>query len=195
MTVLGYARVSTTGQTLEVQLNLLKRAGCERIFSEKASGATAARHQLERMMRSLSSGDVIVVTRLDRFARSARDLLNLVAKVQNKGVAFRSLAESLDIGTPIGQLTLTVMGAIAQFEREVIRERTYEGRARALVNGVVFGRKPKLDSASRLLVLARKAAGETQTQIARSYGVSPSTISRIKVARTPGDTGAATQAS
>lgn len=180
MTVYGYARVSTTGQTLDIQLALLQAAECERIFSEKASGASAERPELQRLLGALRPNDTVIVTRLDRFARSARDLLNLIELIQQKQAAFRSLAEAIDISSPLGQLLLTIMGAIAQFERTVIRQRTLEGRMRAAACGVVFGRRPKLDNSQKECALARRAAGEPQRLIANSYNVSCSTISRLK---------------
>lgn len=180
MTVYGYARVSTIGQALDVQIDLLREANCARIFSEKASGANAERPQLQRMLRLLKPDDAIVVTRLDRFARSARDLLNLIAIIQGKGAAFRSLAEAIDISSPVGQLLLALMGAVAQFERAMIHQRTTEGRLRAAKMGVVFGRRPKLDETQRAVALARRNAGESPKEIARAYHVSSSTISRLK---------------
>jgi DNA invertase Pin-like site-specific DNA recombinase len=180
MTVYGYARVSTTGQTLDVQLALLQGARCERIFSEKVSGASTTRPQLQRLLRALRPADTVIVTRLDRFARSARDLLNLIELIQQKRAAFQSLAEAIDISSPLGQLLLTIMGAIAQFERTVIRQRTLEGRLRAAQLGVVFGRRPKLDSSQQACALARRDAGEPHRLIADSYNVSCSTISRLR---------------
>jgi DNA invertase Pin-like site-specific DNA recombinase len=178
--IYGYARVSTTGQTLDIQLTLLNGARCDRIFSEKVSGASAERPQLQRLLRILKPTDIVIVTRLDRFARSARDLLNLIELIRQKQAVFRSLAEAIDISSPIGQLLLTVMGAIAQFERSVIRERTIEGRTRAAECGVIFGRRPKLTKSERESALARRAAGEPQEAIAKAYNVSCSTISRLR---------------
>jgi DNA invertase Pin-like site-specific DNA recombinase len=179
MTVFGYARVSTLGQTLEAQIAQLAEAGCASIVREKASGANLARPQLRRLCRRLKTGDVIVVTRIDRFARSARDLLNLVSTVRDQGAAFRSLAESWDTSTPVGQLMLTVLAGIAEYEREIIRARTLEGRHLAKMKGVRFGRPPKLNPGQRDLALKRAEAGESQLVIASSLGVSYSTISRI----------------
>src|SRR4051794_4498074 len=142
MTVYGYARVSTEGQSLSAQLSQLNAAGCARIFREKASGARADRSQLAKLMNTLSKGDVVVITRLDRLARSTRDLLNLLASVSDKGAGFKSLGDAwADTTTAHGRLMLTVLGGLAEFERELIRSRTGEGRARAVARGVTLGRK------------------------------------------------------
>jgi DNA invertase Pin-like site-specific DNA recombinase len=180
MAAFGYARVSTDGQSLECQLAQLKAAGCAKIFREKVSGARADRTQLARALVTLGRGDVLVVTRLDRLARSTRDLLNVLASVTDKGVGFRSLGDTwADTTTPHGRLMLTVLGGLAEFERELIRARTGEGRARARARGVKLGRRPKLTVHQRREAIERRARGEPLTEIARSYNVSHSTISRL----------------
>lgn len=132
------------------------------------------------MLSSLNPGDVVTVTRLDRLARSTRDLLNLLATIGEKQAAFRSLNDSwADTTTPHGWLLLTVLGGLAEFERDLIRARTGEGRARAKARGVKLGRKPKLTAHQRREAIARREQGETVTAIARSYNVSHSTISRL----------------
>jgi DNA invertase Pin-like site-specific DNA recombinase len=180
MSVYGYARVSTDGQSLSAQLSELKAANCEKVYREKISGARSDRKQLARLMAVLAKGDVLVVTRLDRLARSTRDLLNLLGSVAEKGAGFRSLRDTwADTTTADGRLMLTVLGRLAEFERELIRTRTGEGRLRAKARGVVMGRKPKLTGHQRREALARRDAGEVLTDIARSYNVSHSTISRL----------------
>ena len=130
--IYGYARVSTDGQTLVAQWEQLKAAGAEKVFEEKASGAKSDRQQLGRLLKALKAGDVVLVTRLDRLARSTRDLLNVLAGIAERGAALRSLADHwADTTTPHGRLMLTVLGGLAEFERELIRARTSEGRARA----------------------------------------------------------------
>jgi DNA invertase Pin-like site-specific DNA recombinase len=177
----GYARVSTDGQSLDAQLGQLKAAGCTKVFREKVSGARADRPQLARLLKTLEKGDIIVVTRLDRLARSTRDLLNVLATVAERGAGFRSLADAwADTTTPHGRLMLTVLGGLAEFERELIRTRTGEGRVRAKARGVRLGRKPKLTLHQRQEALSRRQAGEALTDIGRSYDVSHSTISRLK---------------
>ena len=179
MRLLGYGRVSTDGQSLTAQVAELKAAGCTEIFQEKISGAKADRKQLARAIARLDKGDVLVVTRLDRLARSTRDLLNVLGTVADKGAGFRSLRDSwADTTTPHGRLMLTVLGGLAEFERELIRSRTGKAGS-APTRGVVMGRKPKLTPHQRAEALARRDAGETLVDIARSYDVSHSTISRL----------------
>jgi len=180
MLLIGYARVSTTGQSLDSQVEQLRAAGCIRIFQEKVSGARADRPELGKLMRALQSGDTLVVTRLDRLARSTKDLLNILDAVAEKGAGFRSLADSwADTTTPHGRLMLTVLGGLAEFERSLIIARTGEGRRQAKEAGVRFGRKPKLTPHQRREAIQRRSEGEPLTSIARSYAVSHSTISRL----------------
>lgn len=178
--IVGYARVSTDGQTLDAQHASLSAAGAEKIFAEKISGAVTDRKALAKAITALGPGDVLLVTRLDRLARSTRDLLNVLDAVGKAGAGFRSLADTwADTTTPHGRLMLTVLGGLAEFERELIRARTDEGRKRAQARGVKFGRKVKLTAHQRKEALARRAAGEALADIGRSYNVSHSTISRL----------------
>jgi DNA invertase Pin-like site-specific DNA recombinase len=180
MAVYGYARVSTDGQSLAAQLAELKSANCEKIFQEKISGARSDRKQLARLMAIMAKGDMLIVTRLDRLARSTRDLLNLLGTLAEKGAGFKSLRDTwADTTTAHGRLMLTVLVGLAEFERELIRTRTGEGRDRAKARGVVMGRKPKLTVHQRREAISRREAGEVLTDIARSYNVSHSTISRL----------------
>jgi DNA invertase Pin-like site-specific DNA recombinase len=180
MTVYGYARVSTDGQTLDTQDAALRAAGAERVFSEKLSGIKTDRAALARCVASLEAGDVILVTKLDRLARSTRDLLNTLAAISDHGASFRSLGDSwADTITPHGKLMITVLGGLAEFERYLILSRTDEGRQRAMARGIKFGRKPKLTKHQREEALARKRNGETLMDIAKSYNVSHMTISRL----------------
>jgi DNA invertase Pin-like site-specific DNA recombinase len=180
LTIFGYARVSTDGQSLDTQLGQLKAAGCTKIFREKISGARTDRAELAKLLKNLDTGDVVIVTRLDRLARSTRDLLNVLATIAQHKAGFRSLGDAwADTTTPHGRLMLTVLGGLAEFERELIRTRTGEGRARAIARGVKLGRNPKLTPHQRREAIARREAGETLMEIARSYNVSHSTISRL----------------
>lgn len=179
--IYGYARVSTDGQTLVAQWEQLRAAGAEKVFEEKASGAKSDRQQLGRLLRAVRTGDVLLVTRLDRLARSTRDLLNVLAGIADRGAAFRSLADHwADTTTPHGRLTLAVLGGLAEFERELIRARTSEGRARAKRAGRSLGRPFKLTLHQQAEALKRKLAGESVREIAKTYAVSASTISRLQ---------------
>jgi DNA invertase Pin-like site-specific DNA recombinase len=175
--ILGYARVSTDGQTRDAQL---ASASADKTFAEKVSGAKTDRRQLQRAIAALGKGDVLLVTRLDRLARSTRDLLNVLDDVAKRGAGFKSLADpTFDTTSAHGKLILAVLGALAEFERSMILARTSEGRKRAQARGVRFGRKLKLSRYQIEEALARREAGETLTDIGRSYGVSHSTISRL----------------
>jgi DNA invertase Pin-like site-specific DNA recombinase len=180
MAILGYARVSTQDQNLTGQLEALTAAGATTIYREKISGGRADRPQLAKLMASLKEGDVVLVTKLDRLGRSTRELLDLIERIGNAGAAFRSLGDPLwDTSSSQGRLLSTLLAAIAEFERELIRERTGEGRKRAMAKGVRFGLKPKLTHHQRQEAIARRAAGETLVEIARSYNVDQSMISRL----------------
>src|SRR5437660_3702119 len=176
MAVYGYARVSTGGQDLAAQLEQLHAVGAAKVFKEKASGARSDRPELAKVIRRLEPGDVLMVTRLDRLARSTRDLLNVLDAIAKAGAGFRSLADAwADTTTPHGRLMLTVLGGLAEFERELIKVRTGDGRARAKARGVRFGRPRKLSHYQRQEALARLDAGETQAAVARTYGVDATT--------------------
>ena len=179
--ILGYARVSTDGQTLDAQHAALTAAGAERVFAEKVSGAVTERKALAKALAALGPGDVLLVTRLDRLARSTRDLVNIVDTISRAGAGFRSLADAwADTTTPHGRLMLTVLGGLAEFERELIRARTGEGRKRARARGVHMGRPPKLTKHQRREALTALADGSaTQADLARRFNVSQTTISRL----------------
>jgi len=183
MTVYGYARVSTNGQDLSAQDAELYGAGCAKVFKEKVSGAKTDRPELAKLIRRLEPDDVLMVTRLDRLARSTRDLLNVLDELAKRGAGFRSLKDTwADTTTPHGKLMVTVLGGLAEFERELIRARTGEGRARAKARGVRFGRPRKLTAHQRQEALQRLAAGETQADVARTFNLSSATISRLAAA-------------
>ena len=180
MAILGYARVSTQDQNLNGQLEALKAAGTTTIYREKVSGVRADRPQLAKLMAGLGAGDVVVVTKLDRLGRSTRELLDLIDRIGKAGASFRSLGDPLwDTGSSQGRLLSTMLAAIAEFERELIRERTGEGRRRAMANGVKFGRKRKLSDFQRREAVKRRDAGERLADIAKSYAVDISMISRL----------------
>src|SRR6516225_6308752 len=167
--MLGYARVSTDGQSLDAQQADLRSAGCTRIFAEKQSGIVTGRKELMRAIDALGAGDVLVVTRLDRSARSTR-----------KKAGFKSLADTwADTTISHGKLMLIVLDGLAEFERDLIRARTGEGRERAMAAGVKFGRKPKLTPHQANEAIRRIDAGESQPAVAQLFNVNQSTISRL----------------
>jgi DNA invertase Pin-like site-specific DNA recombinase len=180
MTIFGYARVSTDGQSVDAQVKQLRAAGAVEIFKETASGAKTDRARLRQALKEIDEGDVLMVTRLDRLARSTRDLLNILAQITDKGAGFRSLADAwADTTTAHGRLMLTVLGGLAEFERELFRARTGEGRERAKARGVHMGRPPKLTPHQKKEALRRREDGDTTREIARLFNVSPNTISRL----------------
>ncbi len=180
VTIYGYARVSTDGQSVDAQIHELREAGAGKVFREVASGAKTDRPQLRRLLSEIAAGDVLMVTRLDRLARSTRDLLNTLAAITEKKAGFRSLGDAwADTTTAHGRLMLTVLGGLAEFERELIRIRTSEGRARAKANGKSLGRRFKLTAHQQQEAIRRRDQGEPVRQIARTFNVSPSTISRL----------------
>ena len=180
MTAYGYARVSTNGQTLASQDAQLHAAGAAKVYFEKASGAKTDRAELAKALRRLAPGDTLMVTRLDRLARSTRDLLNILDAIGKVRAGFKSLADPwADTTTPHGKLMVTVLAGLAEFERSLILARTGEGRARAKAKGVKFGRPPSLSPHQRKEAMQRLAEGAVQADLARSYGVSQATISRL----------------
>src|SRR6201981_3005102 len=177
----GYARVSTVGQTLDAQLEQLRGAGCTKIYREKVTGARADRRQLLDMLKHIAPGDRVIVTRIDRLARSTFDLFAIVKQIVDAKAQFRSLAEPwADTGTSTGRLMIAVLGGLADVERDLIRTRTAEGRQRAKARGVKLGRQPKLTPQQKREALSRRTAGETLMDIARTYNVSFATISRLR---------------
>jgi DNA invertase Pin-like site-specific DNA recombinase len=180
VTVFGYARVSTGGQSVDVQARQLRTAGAGKVFREVASGAKTDRPELARLLSELAAGDVVMVTRLDCLARSTRDLLNTLAAITEKRAGFRSLGDAwADTTTAHGRLMLTVLGGLTEFERELIRIRAGEGRKPAKANGKSLDRKPKLTPHQKEEAIRRRDDGQSVRQIARSYNVSASTISRL----------------
>jgi DNA invertase Pin-like site-specific DNA recombinase len=178
--IYGYARVSTDGQSVDAQVRQLTKAGCKKVFREVASGAKTDRAQLRRLLGQLEAGDVLTVTRLDRLARSTRDLLNTIASIADRKAGFRSLGDTwADTTTSHGRLMLTVLGGLAEFERDLIRTRTGEGRERAKARGVKMGRKPKLTPHQQREAMKRRDSGEPVRDIARSFNVHHATISRL----------------
>lgn len=177
---LGYARVSTYGQTLDAQLEQLRAEGCVRIFRKKVSGARADRRELLKLLKALGPGDVVTVTRIDRLARSTFDLFAIVKQIVDAGGQFRSLAEPwADTATSTGRLMIAVLGGLADVERDLIHTRTAEGRSRAKARGQHMGRPSKLTDAQKTEARRRRAEGATIKELAESYNVGLATISRL----------------
>lgn len=174
----GYARVSTAGQDEALQLDALEQAGCDRIFTDHASGATSSRPALDELLGMVRSGDTLVIWRLDRLGRSLRHLLEVVGSLEQRGVALRSLTESIDTSSPAGRLVFHTFGALAEFERDLIRERTKAGLAAARARGRVGGR-PTVWTPEKLNVARRMLdSGEDVTTVATVLGVSRASVYR-----------------
>lgn len=177
--IIGYGRVSTEDQRLDAQIAALKEAGAERIFADKISGSKRKRPELDKMLEQLRHGDVVLVTKYDRLARSLTDLLEIVSQVEAAEAGFRSLAEDIDTTTPAGRLIFHVFASIAQFERERIRERTMEGLEAARKKGRIGGRPPALSEEQKTEVLRLKDEGRPLRDIAALFKVSLATIKRV----------------
>lgn len=177
--IIGYARVSTEDQHLDAQIAALKEAGAERIFADKISGSKRKRPELDKMLEQLRRGDVVLVTKYDRLARSLTDLLEIVSQVEANEAGFRSLAEDIDTTTPSGRLIFHVFASIAQFERERIRERTMEGLEAARKKGRIGGRPPALSEDQKAEVLRLKNEGRAMKDIAALFKVSLATVKRV----------------
>jgi len=186
ITLLGYARVSRDdGQDPALQTRTLEAAGVTKVFEERASGGRWDRPELQRMLDQLRPGDVVVVWKLDRLSRSLKDLLRILDKIEQAGAGFRSLTEAVDTTTAAGRMLMQMLGSFAEFEREMIRERTRAGLAAARAQGRIGGRRPKLDQAQQKEVVDMVTSGrKTAAEVARLFGVHPSTVGRI-VARAP----------
>lgn len=173
LVIIGYARVSSSGQAVDAQVEQLASAGCEKIFQETVSGTKSERPELRAAVSMLSEGDVLIVTRLDRLARSTHDLLEIVHQIETCGAQLKSLADAwADTASPTGKLILTVLGGLAEFERSLIAERTAEGRERARRAGRRMGRPPKLSEYQKQAVLRMRHEGYNNADIARMLGVS-----------------------
>ena len=187
--LLGYARVSKgDDQSNALQVRALRAAGCRRIFEEAASGGRWDRPELHRLLDQLREGDIVVVWKLDRLSRSLKDVLHVMERIAAAGAGFRSLTESIDTTTPAGRMMMQMVGAFAEFERAMIRERTSAGLAAARAEGRIGGRRPKLDVTKRREIAESVISGrKTGAEMARLFGISQPTVSRIVAAhRTAG---------
>ncbi|MFT8418583.1 MAG: recombinase family protein [Acetobacter sp.] len=174
---IGYARVSTEDQHLDLQRDALQQAGCNIIYEEAASGKSAMRPELEHCRKALRSGDTLVVWRLDRLGRSLSDLVQIVAELERNGISFESLTEKIETGSAVGKLVFHVFAALAEFERSLIRERTHAGLAAARARGRSGGRKPKLGEKQVREIKALLRDPDIQVaDVARRYSVSRTTL-------------------
>ncbi len=177
--IIGYCRVSSNDQTLNLQKDALKKAGCEKIFSDTASGASSSRPGLDQCLDQLRKGDTLVVWRLDRLGRSLKHLLTLVEDFSTKGIGFVSLTEAIDTTTSGGKLVFSIFGAIAEFERQIIRERTNAGLAAARARGKKGGRKEQHNSKKiSTAVKLADTSPDTIADICKHLGISRSTYYR-----------------
>jgi DNA invertase Pin-like site-specific DNA recombinase len=183
--LIGYARVSTNDQETAAQVAALKAAGCERIFREKASGGRWDRPELHRLLDHLRKGDVLVVWKLDRLSRSLRDVLTIMERLGEGRAGFRSLTEAIDTTTPAGRMMMQMVGAFAEFERAMLRERTKAGLDSARREGRIGGRRPKLSPEQQAEIVRMVSRGrKTAADAARLFKIHPATVSRL-LARTP----------
>jgi DNA invertase Pin-like site-specific DNA recombinase len=178
--LIGYARVSTSEQETAAQVTALKAAGCERIYREKASGGRWDRPELHRLLDQLRRGDVLVVWKLDRLSRSLRDVLMLMERLAGARAGFRSLTEAIDTTTPAGRMMMQMVGAFAEFERAMLRERTRAGLEAARRDGRIGGRRPKLTPQQQAEIIRMVSKGnKTGADAARLFAVHPATVSRL----------------
>lgn len=178
--LLGYARVSTEDQDTTAQVTALTAAGAGRIFQEHASGGRWDRPELQRLLDQVRAGDVLLVWKLDRLSRSLKDLLHIMERLDTAGAGFRSLTEAIDTTLPAGRMMMQMLGAFAEFERAMVRERTRAGLAAAAAQGRHGGRRPKLTLVQRQEVVDMVSTGRrTGAEAARLFGVNPATISRV----------------
>ena len=178
--LIGYARVSTNEQETAAQVTALKAAGCERIYREKASGGRWDRPELQRLLDQLRKGDVLVVWKLDRLSRSLRDVLTIMERLAEAKAGFRSLTEAIDTTTPAGRMMMQMVGAFAEFERAMLRERTKAGLEAARREGRIGGRRPKLTLQQQAEIIRMVSRGnKTAADAARLFSVHPATVSRL----------------
>ena len=179
MATVGYARVSTTGQSLDVQLEKLRAAGCEKILSDKKSGTTADRPKLKECLSYLREGDTLIITKLDRLARSTFHLTQIAEHLKDKGVEFKVLDQHIDTSTPVGKLTFNVLASIAEFETEIRKERQLEGIEKAKEKGVQFGRKAVLKPEEVLEMRQKRSEGVKIKDLMAEYKLSKASVYRL----------------
>jgi DNA invertase Pin-like site-specific DNA recombinase len=178
--LIGYARVSTDEQSTAAQIEQLTKAGCERLYKENASGGRWDRPALQECLKCIKKGDVLIVWKLDRLTRSLSDLLHILKKLDEAGAGFKSLTEAIDTTTPAGRLMMNMLGSFAEFERDMLKERTNLGLARARAQGRVGGARFKLSPVQQKEAISMmNAGGKTQVEVAELFNINRSTISRL----------------
>lgn len=178
---IGYARVSTDDQTLDLQLDAMKLAGCEAVYQEQASGKTATRPELEACLKALRTGDTLAVWRLDRLGRNLADLIGIVTNLEARGIGFESITEQINTASTSGKLVFHLFAALAEFERNLIRERTNAGLKAARKRGRVGGRPEKLSAGEKEMVKTLLADPSTNvSEVAKRFGVSRATVYRVR---------------
>lgn len=187
MTKIGYARVSSVGQSLDLQTEKLEKAGCDRIYQEKVSGTSIRRPQLKACLDYIREGDCLVITRLDRLARSMRDLVNMIDRFNTENIQLLVLDQSLDTGSPSGKLLFNMLAVIAEFENDLRRERQLEGIAKAKSLDVKFGRPKKLAASAERALYNDKLGGLPMRELAKKYNVGEATVYRIMAHYSAGD--------
>ncbi len=179
MSKVGYARVSTVGQSLDVQLEKLKGYGCEKVYKEKRTGTTADRPQLKAILDYVREGDLLVITKLDRLARSTYHLTQIAEGLKAKGVGLVVLDQNIDTSTPTGKLLFNVLASIAEFETEIRKERQLEGIQKAKENNVKFGAPPKMKPKQVEEMKQRRVSGIPIKELMSTYGISKATVYRL----------------
>ena len=179
MAVVAYIRVSSTGQSLEVQQQLMKEFGVDKVFAEKVSGTTQNRPKLQECLQYVREGDTLVITKLDRLARSVSHLHQIVDDLTSRGVGFKVLQQNIDTTTKEGRLMFSVLGALAQFENELRKERCEEGRRAAIKRGVKFGAPKKLSDGQVIEMKAKREAGALIKDLMKEYGLSKASVYRL----------------
>ncbi|GFO73238.1 hypothetical protein BJAS_P3950 [Bathymodiolus japonicus methanotrophic gill symbiont] len=180
---IGYARVSTSSQDTSLQIDALNAAGCEIIYKEKASGSKKDRPELEQCLKSLRKADTLVVWKLDRLGRSLQHLLEVINDLENKGIGFTSLTESIDTTTSTGKLVFNIFGSLAEFERSLIKDRVKAGLEAARKKGRIGGRPSALDEQQKEMAITMFNGGALKSDIAKHFGVTRQTIYTILQAR------------
>ncbi|MCU7836541.1 MAG: recombinase family protein [gamma proteobacterium symbiont of Taylorina sp.] len=179
MSIIGYARVSSRGQSLEIQMDKLNHHGCDTIYSEKLTGTTADRPELKACLEYLRKGDILVITKIDRLARSTYHLTKIVNDLHEKGIDFVVTDQNIDTTTPTGKLTFNILASIAEFETEIRKERQLEGIAKAKDKGVKFGRKAKLTDEQIIELNQDRTSGMLIKDVMNKYKISKASVYRL----------------